>query len=71
MGNDLSDPFESRGYAAFLQNADFFFGVYSQGLHPGLVYDAPSGHGIGNVLVLKIVMCVIGLDLTHALGSPL
>jgi hypothetical protein len=37
-------------YAAFLQNACFFFRVYSQGLHPGLVCDAPTGHGIGNVI---------------------
>ena len=41
---------ETRGYAAFLQNAGFFFRVDSQGLHPGLVCDAPLGHGIGNVV---------------------
>lgn len=29
------------------------------------------GHGIGNAVVLRLVMCVIGLDLTHASGSPL
>lgn len=28
-------------------------------------------HGIGIVVVLRLVMCVIGLDLTHASGSPL
>ena len=37
-----------RGYAAFLQNAGLFFRVDSQGLHPGLVCDAPSGHGVRN-----------------------
>ena len=36
------------GYAAFLQNAGLFFRVDSQGLHPGLVCDAPSGHGVRN-----------------------
>jgi hypothetical protein len=40
--------FEACGYAAFLQNAGFFFRVGSQGLHPGLVCDAPLGHGIRN-----------------------
>ena len=39
------------GYAAFLQNAGLFFRVDSQGLHPGLVCNAPLGHGIGNVVV--------------------
>ena len=37
------------GYAAFLQNAGLFFREDSQGLHPGLVCDAHSGHGIANV----------------------
>ena len=41
---------EARDYAAFLQNAGFFFRVDSQGLHPGLVCNAPTGHGIGNVV---------------------
>ena len=41
---------ETQGYAAFLQNAGFFFRADSQGLHPGLVCDAPLGHGIGNVV---------------------
>jgi hypothetical protein len=36
------------GYAAFLQNAGLFFRVDSQGLHPGLVCDAHSGHGVRN-----------------------
>jgi hypothetical protein len=31
---------EAPGYAAFLQNACFFFRVESQGWHPGLVCDA-------------------------------
>ncbi len=35
-------------YAAFLQNAGLFCLVNSQGSHPGLVSDAPSGHGIAN-----------------------
>jgi hypothetical protein len=39
-----------RTYAAFLQNAGFFFRVDSQGLHPGLVCDAPLGHGIRNTV---------------------
>ena len=30
-----------------------------------------QGMGISNVVVLRLVMCVIGLDLTHASGSPL
>ena len=37
-------------YAAFLQNAGLFFRVGSQGWHPGLVCDAPSGHGIRHVV---------------------
>jgi hypothetical protein len=42
---------ETRDYAAaFLQNAGLFFREDSQGLHPGLVCDAPSGHWIGNVV---------------------
>ena len=40
--------FEARGYAAFLQNAGIVVGVFSQGLHSGLVCDAHSGHGIRN-----------------------
>jgi hypothetical protein len=39
-----------RTYAAFLQNAGFFFRVDSQGLHPGLVCVAPLGHGIRNTV---------------------
>ena len=39
---------EARGYAAFLQNAGFFIRGDSQGLHPGLVCEAPSGHFDGN-----------------------
>ena len=41
---------ETRDYAAFLQNAGLFFREDSQGLHPGLVCDAPSGHEIGNAV---------------------
>ena len=41
---------EARDYAAFLQNAGFFFREDSQGLHPGLVCDAPLGHGIRNTV---------------------
>ena len=36
------------GYAAFLQNAELFCRVGSQGWHPGLVCDAHSGHGVRN-----------------------
>ena len=42
--------FEARGYAAFLQNAGIVVGVFSQGLHSGLVCDAHSGHGIRYVV---------------------
>ena len=42
--------FEFRGYAAFLQNAGFFIRVGSQSWHPGLVCDAPTGHGIQHVV---------------------
>ena len=42
--------FEACGYAAFLQNAGFFCRGDSQGLHPGLVCDAPLGHGIRNTV---------------------
>ena len=41
---------ETRDYAAFLQNACFFFRGAPQGLHPGLVCDAPLGHGIRNTV---------------------
>ena len=56
----FGEAFGEVTYAAFLQNADLFFRVDSQGWHPGLVCDALSGHGvgtglghmIGNVLIL-------------------
>ena len=44
-GHLLKRRSEARGYAAFLQNAGLFFRVDSQGLHSGLVCDAPTGHG--------------------------
>ena len=44
------NTFGETTYAAFLQNAGFLCGGDSQGLHPGLVCDAPSGHGIGHVV---------------------
>jgi hypothetical protein len=44
---------ETRKYAALLQNAGEFFRVDSQGWHPGLVWDAPLGHGIGNTVMAR------------------
>jgi hypothetical protein len=49
----FGEAFGEATYAAFLQNADTFFRVDSQGLHPGLVCEAPSApltDGVGSVL---------------------
>ena len=43
----------------------------SQGLHPGLVYEALSGHGDFERGGSETRDVCDGLDLTHASGSPL
>ena len=48
MSLRVSDLDPGLSYAAFLQNAGLFCRVGSQGWHPGLVCDAPSGHGVRN-----------------------
>ena len=54
--------FGETTYAAFLQNAGLFFREDSQGLHPGLVCDAPTGHGIGN----GVLSFLCGANHSHA-----
>ena len=63
--------FEFRDYAAFLQNAGFFSGWSPRVCTLGWDAMPCQGMGISNGMVLRLVMCVIGLDLTHASGSPL
>ncbi len=46
----FGEAFGEATYAASLQDAGLFLWVFSQGLHPGLVCDAPLGHGIGNTV---------------------
>ena len=53
----------ARDYAAFLQNAGFSFREDSQGLHPGLVCDAPSApltDGVGSVLDWEVYFPLAG-----------
>lgn len=53
----------TRVYAAFLQNAGLFCRVDSQGLHLGLVCDAPSApltDGVGSVLDREVYFPLAG-----------
>ena len=50
-------------YAAFLQNAGLFFRGDSQGWHPGLLCEAPSGpltDGVGSVLDREVYFPLAG-----------